>query len=346
MTTPRMRDHKVTPTILLTLAVMLLGPRVAAGLSLGAPQDAPAPLAQLSAPPLFDSGEHANTAVSVLGNLSRAMFLSEERIVLLDGTTLLFIDPRTGELWIAGGEGGGPGEFAGAGSELALLRGERDQLTVWDFNNDFRLTVFSDSGDVLGTRRVNLSPLDFHHPLAIARVWGAFPDGSLAFIDGGPPIGGGGSDLGRPPGYVVELRPEGDLRTIVEYRGHETGDILFADDTHIAIQDERIVVADTESEHIRIVDRSGTVVSRIPMPGEKVRVSEEILETARADAQARAVRSHERRLELYGELGLSTRGIEFRERDYRHNDVAPPIEAVRLDRDGRLWVRHYILPGD
>lgn len=272
-----MRTHKVTPPILVILAVTLLGPRVAAGLSFGAPQDAAPPLAQLSTPPLFDSGEHPNTAVSVLGSLSRALFLSEERIVLLDGTTLLFINPRTGELWIAGGEGGGPGEFV---------------------------------------------------------------------VDGGPPIGGGGSDLGRPPGYVVEASPQGDLRTIVEYRGHETGDILFAHGTHLAIQDERIVVADTESEHIRIVDRSGTIVARIPMPGERVRVTDEVLETVRADAQARAVRSHERGLELYAELGLSTRGIEFRERDYRHNEVAPPIEAVRLDRDGRLWVRHYVLPAD
>ena len=325
---------------------MLLGPRGAAGMSLGVPQDAAPPVAQLSATPLFDSAEHPSESVSVLGSLSRALFLSEARIVLLDGRTLLFIDPRTGELWTAGGEGGGPGEFAGTGSELAVFRGEQDQLTVWDVNNDFRLTTFSYSGDVLATRRVSLSPLDFHHPLAIARVWGMFPDGSLAVLDGGPPINGGGRDLGRPPGYVVEVSAEGDMRTIVEFRGHETGDKLFAHDTYVWIQGERIVVADTESEHIEILDRSGTVVSRIPMPGERVRVSDEILETARADAHARSIRSHERGLEMYAERGLSTRGIEYRERTYRHNEVAPPINAVRLDRDGRLWVRHYALPGD
>ncbi len=338
----RPQDQRAATAILVIAAAMLLRPCVAAGVS---PQDAPPPVAQLSTTPLFDSGEHPSESVSVLGNLSRAIFLSEARIVLLDARSLLFIDPWTGELWTAGGQGGGPGEFAGTAGELVLFPG-KDQLTVWDFNNDFRLTVFSHSGDVLGTRRVSLSPLDFHHPMAIARVWGMFPDGSLAVLDGGPPIDGGGRDLGRPPGYVVELSPEGDMRTIVEFRGQETGDVLFAHDTYVRIQGERIVVADTESEHVEILDRSGTIVSRIPMPGERVRVSDEILETARADAHARSIQTHERGLEIYAELGLSTRGIEYRERTYRHNEVAPPINAVRLDRDGRLWVRHYALPGD
>lgn len=332
--------------ILVASAAMPLGPRAAAGLSFGTPQDAAPPTVQLSTTTLFDSGEHPSAAVSVLGNLSRAVFLSEARIVLLDGRTLLFIDPRTGELWTAGGEGGGPGEFAGTGSELAVFREGQDQLTVWDVNNDFRLTFFSDSGDVLGTRRVSLSPLDFHHPIAITRVWGMFPDRSLAVLDGGPPINGGGRDLGRLPGYVVEVSPEGDLRTIVEYQGHETGDKLFAHDTYVQIQGERIVVADTESEHFEILDRSGAIVSRIPMPGERVRVSEEILKTARADAHARSIRSHERGLEMYAERGFPTEGIEYRERKYSHNEVAPPINAVRFDRDGRLWVRHYALSGD
>ena len=324
---------------------MLLGPRAAAGMSFSVPQDAAPPVAQLSATPLFDSREHPSESVSVLGSLSRALFLSEARIVLLDGRTLLFIDPRTGELWTAGGEGGGPGEFAGTGSELVLFPGE-DQLTVWDYNNDFRLTVFSDSGDVLGTKRVNLSPLDFHHPIALARLWEVFPDGTLAFLDGGPPLHGSGRDQGRPPGYVVEVGPEGGMRTTVEYLGRETGDILFAHDTHISIQGDRIVAADTESEHVEILDRSGNIVSRIPMPGERVRVSEEVLETVRANAQARAIRSHKNILAVYEEWGLSTRGIEYRERTYRHNEVAPPISAVRLDRDGRVWIRHYALPGD
>ena len=278
--------------------------------------------------------------------MSLAMILNEARIVLLDGTTFLFINPWTSELWTAGGEGGGPGEFVGSGFELSLFRGEQDQLVVWDVSNGFRLTVFSDAGDVLDTRRVNLSPVDFHHPLAISRLWEVFPDGSLAFLDGGPPIGGGGNDLGRPPGYVVEVSPDGEVRTIAEYQGRETGDLLFAHDTHVAIQGEWIVVGDTESEHINILDRSGTIISRIPMPGERARVSEEHLETALGNAHERAISSHESSLERYEVHRLPTKGVEFRERRYRHNEIAPPIDAIRVDGDARLWVRHYVLPGD
>ena len=43
--------------------------------------------------PLFDFGEHPSATVSALGRLSRAMFLSEARIVLLDERTLVFINP-------------------------------------------------------------------------------------------------------------------------------------------------------------------------------------------------------------------------------------------------------------
>ena len=88
------------------------------------------------------------------------MILNEERVVLLDGRTLLFINPRTGEPWTAGGQGGGP-----------------DELTVWDLNNDFRLTVFSDTGDVLGTRRFDVSRVDFEHMVTISRLYGVFSDG-------------------------------------------------------------------------------------------------------------------------------------------------------------------------
>ena len=114
-------------------------------MALGASQDAVAGQVRLSPELRFDSREHPSVVVSELGVLSRGMILDEARIVLLDGSTFLFIDPWTDELWVAGGEGNGPGEFAGSGLELGWFR-SRDGLTVWDLNNDFRLTDFSDKG--------------------------------------------------------------------------------------------------------------------------------------------------------------------------------------------------------
>ncbi len=68
--------------------------------------------------------------------------------------TPLFVNPWTGELWTAGREGGGPGEFVGSGWGLCLFR-QQQQLVVWDQNNNRRLTFFSDKGELLDARRVN-----------------------------------------------------------------------------------------------------------------------------------------------------------------------------------------------
>ena len=250
--------------------------------------------ARLAATPLFDSGDHPNAAVSEIGLLSKGRILSEERIVLLDGSTFLFLNPWTGELWTAGGKGGGPGEFAGSGGQLALFRGQ-DGLTVWDLNNDRRLTTFSDSGELLLTRRFNVSGFD--HPIAIARLSEVFSDGSLAFVDGGPPLGGGLDGDGRPMEYLVEVTAEGKRRTIVEFPGNEVGHVLFPHATHVAVDDDQVAVADTESEEVKIVNRSGSIVYRIPMPGEAVSVSEKQLEAALAQAQADHIRSDEITLE-------------------------------------------------
>ena len=313
-------------------------------LGLDASQDLAPTLAQISSAPVFDSGEHGNPAVSRLGVLSRGMFLNDERIVLLDGRDFLFINPRTGELWTAGGHGEGPGEFEGTGFELAMFRGE-GELTVWDLNNDFRLTSLSDTGELLGTRRVNISPLDFDHPVSMGRLYGLFSDGRLVFADGMPHMAGS-NDEGRLPDYLVEVGEGGQRRTIVEFQGAETSTVLFRHVTLVSIGGDRVAVADTESDEIRVVDRNGTTVAALPMPGERARVSDRHLAILKAEARARDRRSHETSLEWLTALGRSTEGLEFKERDYRYNDIAPPIDRMLFGGDGRLWIRHHVMPGD
>lgn len=317
---------------------------VLAGLSLGASQDVTPAQARLSPTPVFDSGEHGNPVVSELGVLSRGLILDDDRVVLLDGRNLLFINPRTGDLWTAGGYGGGPGEFQGSGLELALFRAE-DGLTVWDLNNSFRLTFLSDTGELLGTRRVNLSPADFDDRVSIARLHGVFGDGSLAFVDG-LAHRDGADDAARPPEYLVEVSEGGQRRTIVEFRGAQTSTVLFRHSTLLSIAGDRVAVADTESDEIRIVDRNGTIVSRYSMPGERITVSQPRLATALDEARARRRRGHENTVRRAEAMGRSTEGLTLRVPDYRHNEVIPPIDRIRFDSGGRLWVRHYVMPGD
>lgn len=317
---------------------------VMAGLSLGASDDVAPVQARLSPTPVFDSGEHGDPVVSELGELSRGLILDDDHVVLLDGRNLLFINPQTGELSTAGGHGGGPGEFEGSGLELAMFRAE-DGLTVWDLNNDFRLTFLSATGELLGTRRVNLSPADFDHPVSIARLYGVFDDGSLAFVDGLPHMDGA-EDAARLPDYLVEVGEGGQRRMIVEFRGGQTSTILFRHTTLLSVAGDKVAVADTESDEIRVVDRNGTIISRYSMPGERVKVSERHLATSLDEARAHDRRGHENMVRRLEAMGRSTEGMTLRVPDYRHNEVAPPIDRIRFDAGGRLWVRHYVMPGD
>ena len=293
----------------------------------------------LSNTSLFDSGEHPSPAVSELGSLSRALILSDERIVLLDGHTLLFVNPGTGELWTAGGEGEGPGEFAGSGYGLGLFRSP-DGITVWD-PNIRRLTTFSDSGDLRDARRVDLSSVTFRH--GTANMMGVFADGRFAFIDRDP---SGTSDDGRTPMYAVEVSEEGTWTTIAEFPDAQGISVLFRHSTLVSFGGDRVSVADTEAEEIRIVDRSGRIVSKLATPGRRVRVSSDQLDAARAAARASYTRSDENTVRQLEALGMPTEGIRPRELDYTYNAFAPPIDVTRFDGDKRLWIRHNVMPGD
>ena len=326
----RSLDLVVNIAVLLTLAIVLLSP---SGIRAQATTHGVTPAwARLSETPIFDSGEHSNVAVSVIGSLSRGMIVHDERIVLLDGRTLLFINPWTGELWTAGGQGEGPGEFAGSGLELSLFRGQ-DELRVWDPNNDRRLTIFSDTGELQDTRRVNLSGVAFRH--WTASMMGVFPDGSFAFIDRDPPPIVGASDgRQRTLGYVVEVNEEGKRRVIAEFLDSEGGSVLFRYRTVISFDGDRVSLADTESDEIRIIDRSGRTVSRIPMPGQRVRVSSAQLDAARAEAQVRLRRGHEITLRQLEAMGWpTTENVQSRERDYLHNEVAPSVDRTQFDAE-------------
>ena len=185
----------------------------------------------------------------------------------------------------------------------------RTVSTVWDLNNDFRLTFLSDTGGLLGTRRVNLTPADFDDRVSIARLHGVFGDGSLAFVDG-LPHRNGADDAARPPEYLVEVSEGGQRRTIAEFRGAQTSTVLFRHSTLLSIAGDRVAVADTESDEIRIVDRNGTIVSRYSMPGERITMSQPRLATALDEARARRRRGHENTVRVAGGDGAFHRGTD------------------------------------
>ena len=65
--------------------------------------------------------------------------------------------------------------------------------------------------------------------------------------------------------------------------------------------------------------------------------------------QADHIRSDEKTLEYLGDRvgSMEAQTLQrHREQDYRYNEVAPRIDAIRFDADGRLWIRRYVMPGD
>ncbi len=293
---------------------------------------------------VFESDGHRSPAVSSLGQLSRGMFVSDERVVLLDGRRHLFLDFRSGALTVVGNRGEGPGEFRGSGVQLVWFR-KQDGIAVWDVQNA-RMSTFAESGNLLGAVRVELSPTDFIHPLAFFRLWGIFDDGDMAFIDTPSTLAPGGSTSGRPVERLVRVTPAGDFHAVVEFLGTEPREVLFGHRTYVEVGSGRVVVADTEADSIRVFDKTGTPEFAFAMPGEERPVRERDVRAAVIREDEREARGRERRARLAGAAGLPGESPKAADREYVHNDVTPRIDAMKMDSQGRLWIRWYVMPGD
>lgn len=293
---------------------------------------------------VFESEDHSSTAVSSLGRLARGMFVSKERIVLLDGQEHLFLDFRSGALTVVGASGEGPGEFRGSGIQLVWFP-MQDKITVWDVLNA-RLSTFAESGNLLSTSRVDLSPSDFLHPLAFFRLWGIFDDGDMAFIDVPSVQGREASTPGRPLERLVRVTASGDFNTVVEFLGAEPREVLFGHRTYVEVSGSRVFVADTQTDSIRVFHKTGVPEFAFAMPGEERLVQQPDVTAAVMDERERDARGRERRARLFEAAGIRGEADRATRRDYVHNDVTPRIDDMQMDSQGRLWTRWYVMPGD
>lgn len=303
----------------------------------------PHTIANLSRP-LFDSGEHPNPAVSSFGSLGRGAFLNDQRIVLLDGQRLLFVNLSTGDVAIAGGDGDGPGEFRAPGGGLGWFPSSGG-IAVWDPMLG-RITRFSEIGELVDSRRIEPSTPDFRGILTLYNPVGMFSDGSLVFED--YPEGvrtAGDTDEVRFTVHLIEMDTE-KARPIVEFAGNQGSDLLFGARSYAVVTDDRVVVADTDSDSIEVYGRGGEPLFSIPMPGERMRVHKRHLDLAQEDARIRAEESAQRRARLLASAGLPTQALGSDDVGFQHRDISPPIDMMRADGDGRLWVRRYVMPGD
>ena len=158
------------------------------------------------------------------------------------------------------------------------------------------------------------------------------------------------------PATYVAMQDEGELQIVARAKGNEvyygakrSGSVVFGHRTFEATTEDRLIVAEPDRGAIAVLDWSGGEVAEIPMPA-GVRVSESHLRAGRQSLVSTWERFAEqlRRDAAAGEIpaGLADRFPVSDQyvMDWPINEVAPPIDTLLTDFDGRLWARDYRLP--
>ena len=354
-------------TLLLAAATVLTTTALPAPLT-ALPQDAPE--RRLAETAIFSSAGHPDSRLAEIGRLGTAMFLRRDRFVFVDTTVphLVFVDLANGEVVSAGREGEGPGEFQRA---TLLSRNGDGTVFVWDSRQQrLSLVGVADGQGFVTQAEYDESLFKSGGPLAMlgagSRPVAAYPDGTLIVRENPSPTGDMFGIPRRDPGpyrdtvhySVAALGAE--KRQLAEMLGTEsfssvstggfqsTGSLIFGHELLQRQVGEHLAVAQTDLGSVRVFDRSGAVVVEIPLPPGR-RASESQIETARN----RRIASTERMAGNIGEMVgriAEERGAEVRRpRELEDsadrlsalpaNEIAPPIDRMRGDMDGRLWMR-------
>lgn len=326
-----------------------------------------APEFRLAETPLFHSAEHPDQRVSVIGSLSGAMFLGAGRIVFVDGLSqqLVFLNTGSGTVASAGRKGDGPGEFK---SVRLLGRSADGSVVVWDPGGHRSLVrvVNGDGavGEFPGYDRSDLRSGRMTEPVA------TYGDGTVIYQGRELPTNNMFSPSTREPGryrntfdywLVVPGEPK---RLLFEGLGSEqfkaasvtsgsvtgswTGEVIFGPSLLHTQVGEYAAVSQTDLGSVIVFDSSGRVVAEVPL-GRGQTVTKEDVDIVRQ----RRLAANEDETRMIREQ-MQDFPVDVASRWAMHsdhiravpaNDVAPPIDLMRGDFDGRLWLRLF-RPGD
>ena len=339
----------VSIAILTTLSVLLFGPSGigvrrdalvslgTSGIRDGAPSDAPSPTRSIGGPVLFDSERATDAELSELGRVTRAVFV-DDGAVFVDRARVMFVDldaervrkvPRAGE---------GPGEI------LALLPSVSrvpEGLIVWD-DRLRRASSFTQAGEF--RRAMALRSVDRRQGFI-----GALDDSSFVFANG-PPFDSMPEGTARHSREVRVVSSNGTSRLVAVVPSREYDHVrdppmyplrlipvIFGHTTHLAVSRGRIVVADTAEDSVVVYSRRGDIVARIPMPPRRRAASDRQLAHIRDSLRA----NWDGRPELPPPF-VKPPTPQY---DARRGPL-PPIDAVKVDANGRIWIRAHLMPGD
>lgn len=319
------------------IAVRRLSDRVVSGVRAGSRQTR----YHVSETAIFTSTAHPSPLVSQLGQLASALFVDRQHVVIADRTNgnLHKINVLTSDASTVGGMGEGPGEFRG----LIYVSRTANGYAAWDAALA-RITRFGQDGSLINTWTYDFNWFDSPAASPVAM----FSDGAVVFRDGDRPgIWRDGRRRGRA--RYVEVGDEGVKHVVGEFEGQEYlvrdgtfQKVLAGHPVYEAQLGQGIAVAQTDAGVVRLLDRNGQVSTELPLPAVRD-LSPRQMESLREAERQRLRRRAESARGMFKERHLEKLALVS---DAHVNDIAPSIDKMFVDLDGRLWVRLYSLPGD
>ena len=299
----------------------------------------------LPGPSTFDSSElpQLTHALSVIVG---GFFLPDSGMVLVERTEVYFVDMASGEARVFGREGGGPHEFRRIARALRSPQG----IALHD-NYRLRVVFLDNRGEYVGDTRYNTVP--FKGSLMGAPPVAVHPDGRIVFGD--RERRNLGSHRGRTWDAIEYLAVDsaGEVEVVARGKGSEyyyepkrSGSVFFGHSTLMAASPDRVAIAETDREAIRVFGWGGGEVGRIPMPS-AVRPSRDQVRAVREYRAGAPSRALERLSRAPTEVPVMVQEQLAGLRDFLDyenwpvNDLAPPIDELFVDFDERLWVRDY-----
>jgi len=312
---------------------------------------------RITSEPILDIGILEGEPRYELHRPRAAIQLADGRIVVSNTGSyqIRFYDEDGQHLLDAGGEGGGPGEFRRI-SWMGRL--EQDSIAVFD-QTQKRLSVFSSQGAFV--RDVGLGVTARDYPT----IGGRLGDGSLV---GGFRIRPRGPDLpegiGRDSLILLRFDPAGELidtvglfpNRVFDVRNRAIGarsirgpaDVAFSPRTVWAVGEDVLVIGNSESYELRVLDREGGIRRIIRKAHVPVLVTEED-RTGLVDIwlEIHAGNLHNPEVQYFiktledSPLPEAFPAFDPMEMDERGWRIGVPL---LVDRENNLWVAQYRRP--
>lgn len=295
------------------------------------PREGEAPLWRLSAEPRLEIGVAEGEEAYQLFRAGSGAVLPDGSIALANSGTseVRLFDPSGRHVRSTGSRGQGPGEFTSV-RLLGVVAG--DSLLVWDTGNR-RFSVLSPGGafvrsfavpseggispDVRGALADGRALLSAVDPLAAIRATQAVPVTRLdvplflVAVDGE-----GAAELGSFPGQEITIVVEGGPLTLP---------VILGRGLHYHAAADRIAVANDDAFSVRIYGPDGALLHLVRQDRPPLPTGPRDFERALPENYAAA----------FG--GRGGRAVEQMPRA----TTFPALGALRVDREGRLWVQDY-----